>query len=163
ELLSYLIYTSGSTGQPKAVQLEHRGLSNLADWHIWQFAVRSNDRASQVASPAFDAAVWEIWPYLAAGAALYIPDDDVRADALRWRECLRATDITISSAATPLAEALISLDWPPNTPLRVLLTGADVLNDRPRPGLPFALVNNYGPTECTVVVTSGAVAPSDAS
>jgi acyl-coenzyme A synthetase/AMP-(fatty) acid ligase/acyl carrier protein len=28
------------------------------------------------------------------------------------------------------------------------------------PGLPFTLVNNYGPTECTVVATSGTVAPN---
>ncbi|MDQ6699155.1 MAG: non-ribosomal peptide synthetase, partial [Acidobacteriota bacterium] len=39
-----------------------------------------------------------------------------------------------------------------------LLTGADTLHRFPRTGLPFTLVNNYGPTECTVLVTSGTVA-----
>jgi hypothetical protein len=51
------------------------------------------------------------------------------------------------------------LDWPANTKLRFLLTGADTLHHYPRPGLPFALINNYGPTEATVVATSGRVAP----
>jgi hypothetical protein len=43
--------------------------------------------------------------------------------------------------------------------LRVLLTGADTLHRRPSAGLPFKLVNNYGPTEGTVVATSGTVLP----
>ncbi|HSR25283.1 MAG TPA: thioesterase domain-containing protein, partial [Candidatus Eisenbacteria bacterium] len=41
-----------------------------------------------------------------------------------------------------------------------LLTGGDVLHRRPPAGLPFVLVNNYGPTESTVVATSGAVPPA---
>ena len=40
-----------------------------------------------------------------------------------------------------------------------MLTGADVLHRRPVAGLPFVLVNNYGPSECTVVATSGIVGP----
>jgi acyl carrier protein len=51
------------------------------------------------------------------------------------------------------------MDWPAGTELRVLLTGADKLTRRPNAGLPFTFVNNYGPTESTVVATSGVVAP----
>jgi acyl-CoA synthetase (AMP-forming)/AMP-acid ligase II/acyl carrier protein len=65
--------------------------------------------------------------------------------------------ITIAFAPTPLAEALISANWPAHTALRTLLTGGDTLHLWPRPGLPFRVVNNYGPTECTVVATSGTV------
>ena len=73
-----------------------------------------------------------------------------------------ADRITIAFAPTALAEQLIHLDWPAGTALRTLLTGADVLHRRPAADLPFRLVNNYGPTECTVVATSGAVAPDGA-
>ncbi len=43
------------------------------------------------------------------------------------------------------------------TALRYLLTGGEALHRYPSPGLPFTVVNNYGPTECTVVATSGVI------
>jgi cytochrome P450 len=70
-----------------------------------------------------------------------------------------AQRITISFVPTPIAQRLIFLEWPTETALRFLLTGADVLQQYPPVGLPFTLVNNYGPTECTVVALSGAVTP----
>ena len=158
--LAYVICTSGSTGQPKGVELTHSGLKNLVMWHRQNFAITPRDRAVQAASPGFDAAVWEIWPYLTAGASLFIPDDDTRTDPERFRDWFVENAITIAFAPTPMAEQLILLEWPSDTPLRVLLTGADTLRHHPRPGLPFVLVNNYGPTECTVVTTSGLV-PAD--
>jgi amino acid adenylation domain-containing protein len=157
--LAYVIYTSGSTGQPKGVEVTHRGLLNLTLWHQQAFAVTAADRATQMASPGFDAAVWELWPYLTAGASIFAPSETTRNQPESLRDWLLAQRITISFAATPVAENLIALDWPTTASLRVLLTGADTLRRRPRPEMPFALVNNYGPTECTVVATSGTVSP----
>jgi amino acid adenylation domain-containing protein len=158
--LAYVIYTSGSTGRPKGVEIGHTGLMNLLQWHTQTFTVTSSDRAAMLASPGFDASVWEIWPYLAAGASLYVADDDTRMDAAALRDWLVSREITLAFVATPMAERLLALPWPPHTRLRILLTGADTLHRRPPPGLPFQLVNNYGPTEATVVATSGVV-PSD--
>ena len=73
EDLAYVIYTSGSTGRPKGVQITHASLLNLILWHQQTFGVQHGDRATQLASPAFDAAVWELWPYLTAGASIYLP------------------------------------------------------------------------------------------
>ena len=157
--LAYVIYTSGSTGRPKGVELTHAGLLNLVGWHCATFAITASDRAPLMASPAFDASVWEMWPYLAAGASLHVPAESTRGDPEALRDWLIATAITVGFVATPMAERLLALPWPAVTPLRTLLTGADTLHRRPPPELPFTLVNNYGPTECTVVATSGVVAP----
>lgn len=157
--LAYVIYTSGSTGQPKGVQVTHRSLLNLVYWHQRAFAITPADRATQLASPGFDAAVWELWPYLTAGACVYLPDDDQRRAPEALRDWLVAKEITVSFVPTPLAEDLLRLAWPHDVALRFLLTGADTLHSYPPADLPFALINNYGPTECTVVATSGRVAP----
>ena len=163
ENLAYVIYTSGSTGQPKGVEITHRGLANLVSWHVRAFDVTRNDRASHQAVLGFDAAVWEIWPYLAAGASVHIPPEPCRTSPEAMRDWLVTEQITITFLPTPLAERMLLLKWPDQTALRILLTGADTLHHRPSPDLPFALVNNYGPTECTVVATSGTVAPRDSA
>jgi amino acid adenylation domain-containing protein len=155
--LAYVIYTSGSTGTPKGVEIRHESLLNLVQWHQHAFDVTPEDRATYLAGLGFDASVWELWPYLTAGASLHLPEDSARTDAESLRRWLVRQEITISFVPTPLAERLLAFSWPSNTPLRILLTGGDVLHRFPPPGLPFAVVNNYGPTECTVVATSGAV------
>ncbi len=160
ENLAYVIYTSGSTGRPKGVQITHASLLNLVFWHQRAFEVSSSDRASQIASPGFDAAVWETWPYLAAGASLHLAKDGIRSEPVALRNWLVRERITIGFVPTALAEQMIALDWPGESALRILLTGADLLHFYPPPTLPFTLVNNYGPTECTVVATSCAVLPS---
>jgi amino acid adenylation domain-containing protein len=159
--LAYVIYTSGSTGQPKGVQITHDSLLNLVFWHRREFEVTQRDKASHLASVGFDAAVWEVWPYLTAGASLYLPDDETRVSPDLLRDWLVSEEISISFLPTALAEGVMTLTWPKQSALRFLLTGADTLHHYPSAELPFQLVNNYGPTECTVVATSGRVLPGD--
>ena len=157
--LAYVVYTSGSTGRPKGVELTRGGLLNLVRWHRREFAVTPGDRATQIAGVGFDAAVWEIWPYLTAGASVHIPGEAIRQDPEALRDWLVSERISRTFLPTQMAERVIALRWPAHTVLRTLLTGADTLHRYPPPGLPFTVVNNYGPTECTVVATSGPVCP----
>jgi len=163
ENLAYIIFTSGSTGRPKGVQITHGSLLNLVTWHQRAFNVSPADRATLLASPGFDAAVWESWPYLATGASLYVVDEAVRTAPAALRDWIVRTGITISFLPTVLAESMIGLQWPPESAFRVLLTGADTLRRYPPHDLPFALINNYGPTECTVVATSGRIRSEESS
>ena len=156
--LAYVVYTSGSTGRPKGVLVEHASLANLVEWHRAAFALHAGDRCTQISSPGFDAAVWEIWPTLSVGASVHVVPEGLRADPVRLRDWLVTEGITVTFLPTPLAEGAIGLDWPDDGALRYLLTGGDALTRRPRRDLGFIVVNNYGLSETTVVATSGAVA-----
>jgi len=161
--LAYVIYTSGSTGTPKGVEITHANLMNLVCWYQKAFAVTSDDRATQLTSLGFDAAVAELWPHLAAGASVLFTPEEVRSSPELLRDWFIDQEITLAFVPTALAERLITLDWPIITRLRLLLTGADTLHHYPHPGLPFALINNYGPTEATVMATSGRVVATEAA
>ena len=157
--VAYVIYTSGSTGRPKGVEVEHRALMNLVTWHQRTYAVTTEDRATHLASPAFDASVWEIWPYLASGASVHMPDDETRlSPALLWR-WMAQHRISIAFMPTPLAEAAMGEALPDGLALRALLTGGDTLKRRPPREFPCPLINHYGPTESAVVATCTVIRP----
>lgn len=147
--LAYVIYTSGTTGAPKGVMIEHRSLNNLCDWHIDAFGVTPADRAAKYARFSFDASVWEIFPYLQAGAALHMIDEQIRLDLPRLNRYFEEYGITIAFLPTQVCELFMEAG---NKSLRTLLTGGDRL--RRFSPKSYQVVNNYGPTEDTVVATS---------
>jgi len=158
--LAYVIFTSGSTGKPRGVEVLHSGLNNLVNWHQQEYQITAKDRATLYASPGFDASVWEIWPYLSAGASLYIPDAETHASPSHLARWMAEAGITISFLPTPIAEAFVEMELPNTLRLRVLLTGGDKLRHYPHSRLPFRFVNHYGPTENSVVATSCTVETS---
>jgi amino acid adenylation domain-containing protein len=159
ENLAYVVYTSGSTGRPKGVEIPHAGLMNLVRWHQILYGVVAEDRGTQIASPAFDASIWELWPYLAAGASVHVPDEETRlssAGMVRWWS---EQGITLAYLMTPLAEGVLEEEIPEDLALRVraLIIGGDRLHRGPAPGVGFRLMNHYGPAEYTVTSTVVAV------
>ena len=152
--LAYVIYTSGSTGRPKGVGVSHGSLANLMRWRKVAYPLSPRDRTTLLCSPGFDVAVWDTWPTLAAGGTLVVPPADVRtspSDLVAW---LADERITAAFLPTPLAEAVLAEPWPSHTALRMMHTGGSALQRGVPPGLPFTLVNLYGPAECTVGVTT---------
>lgn len=155
--LAYVIYTSGSTGQPKGVAVEHSSLVNLICWHQKRYSVTAADRCTWLASPAFDASVWEIWSCLASGSSLFIPEWELLLSPPRLLEWLSDQQISLSFMPTPLAEAVLLEERASPLSLRFLLTGGDALHRTPSHRTPYQLFNHYGPTEGTVVTTSAQV------
>ncbi|UII69574.1 amino acid adenylation domain-containing protein [Pseudomonas sp. HN11] len=152
--LAYVIYTSGSTGLPKGVMVEHHTVSNLVDWHCQAFDLHAGSHTASVAGFGFDAMAWEVWPALCVGATLHLPPahegaEDIDALLSWWR----AQPLDVCFLPTPVAEYAFSQSLQHPT-LRTLLIGGDRLRSFTQ-SQSFAVINNYGPTEATVVATSG--------
>lgn len=152
--LLYLIYTSGSTGRPKGVAVSHRQFSGLVRWHLAAYEPAVGDRIAQVANLSFDAAAWEIWPTLLAGACLRICPDELVHNPAALVGWLSGHRIHSAFVPTPLAEQLIREQFGPVTDLRQLLTGGDVFRPRADDDAGVPVVNHYGPTENAVVATA---------
>lgn len=161
--IAYVIYTSGSTGQPKGVEVPHRGLANLANWHDAYFDITERDRGAWLASVGFDGSMWELWPYLTAGASLAIADEQTRRDLAELPGWLAAQNVTVCQFTPPEAQAVFAGPQHRDLTVRVLLTGGDRLYARPAAGAPFRFFNTYGPTESSVISTIAPVAAEDAS
>ena len=151
--LAYLIYTSGTTGRPKGVMIEHRGIVNLVKGDLQTLAVQPDDRVGQNSSAAYDSSVEEIWSALAAGATLVVMDDETTRlgpDLVPW---LRQEGVTLFSPPPTLLRAAACDDPEKELPaLRLLQVGGEALPrdvaDRWARGR--CLLNDYGPTECSV-------------
>ncbi|RDV12934.1 amino acid adenylation domain-containing protein, partial [Pontibacter diazotrophicus] len=152
--LAYVIYTSGSTGKPKGVLVEHGGVVNLCSWHMKEFSLSSNSRSTMMAGVGFDASAWEVWPVLVSGASLYIVEDEQRLEAERLLAFYNERGITHSFVPTALVDGLVRQEQPQGLALEYVVTGGDQLRSIDTSHLSYRLVNNYGPTENTVVATS---------
>ncbi|WP_339158297.1 amino acid adenylation domain-containing protein [Paenibacillus sp. FSL W8-0186] len=147
--LAYVIYTSGSTGKPKGVMIEHRSLLNMTSWYQTYYQLTAADKCTKYAGFGFDASVWEIFPALLSGSELHIIPEEIRYDVRLLAEYYNNSRISISFLPTAVCEQFIQLD---NDSLRMLITGGDKLRVyRPTP---YELVNNYGPTENTIVTSA---------
>ncbi|WQP36308.1 amino acid adenylation domain-containing protein (plasmid) [Sinorhizobium meliloti] len=153
--LAYVIYTSGSTGTPKGVMVEHQGLVNLTAWHVQTFCRQPETCCTLTAAVAFDASTWELWSALYNRSTLLLPPRAAAGDSSRLLQWWRDQPLDAAFLATPLATTALQ-DELVNPKLGYLLIGGDRLQRVPsRIPSPLKLINNYGPTEVTVVATSG--------
>jgi len=155
---AYIIYTSGSTGVPKGVVLTHRGLLNMAQWHVEAFGFEPADRCAQFYSPGFDGSIMEIFVTLLAGARLVLARPEVIGNPQQFAAFLHDQGVTTLNA-TPAD--ISGLDWNALPIIKRVISAGD--NARVTDALELSRTrsfhNSYGPTEATVCVTDYVVDP----
>jgi amino acid adenylation domain-containing protein len=155
--IAYIIFTSGSTGTPKAVPVDHAALLNLCFWHNDVFEVNEHSRATQYANIGFDAAIWEVVPYLIQGATIYMVTEGTKKNVPMLGQFLGVNRISHTFLPTPVLDSYSELaDLLP--PMIKILTGGDALKSYN--GV-HELYNNYGLTESAVVSTSVRIRAGD--
>ncbi|MEC3977738.1 non-ribosomal peptide synthetase [Amycolatopsis sp. H20-H5] len=169
-LVAYAVFTSGSTGRPKGVLVPHRGLANHLHAVIDLYELDENDVMAFNAPLTFDVSIWQTLTMLAVGGRVHAMDDDTARDPAALLRCCREERITVLQIVPSLLRAV--LDLVENAPdcleslegLRLLLVHGEELPPelitrwyKHVPGV--ALMNVYGPAECSDDVSVAALDP----
>ena len=149
--LFILLYTSGSTGTPKGCQWEHRNIVAFCAWYRRKFSLGPEGRVSAYASYGFDACQMDMYSALTAGATSYIVPESVRLDLPALAAFYEREGVTHAFMTTQIAYQFATTQRCAS--LRYLLTGGEKLASLTPPEN-YTLVNIYGPTECTICITT---------
>ncbi|MGD0603556.1 MAG: amino acid adenylation domain-containing protein [Streptosporangiaceae bacterium] len=157
---AYMIFTSGSTGTPKGVLVSRGALADHIQTIVAAYAMTSEDRMLQIASPAFDLAAEEFFPAWAAGAAVVLAPGQLPGTVADFAAFLTRSGVTMVNMAAAywhqwVAE-LTRLALPPQ--LRLASVGAEpIWRAETRQWLRHAdrvrFFNAYGVTEATITTT----------
>ncbi|MFF2953286.1 amino acid adenylation domain-containing protein [Kitasatospora sp. NPDC057965] len=164
ESLAYVIHTSGSTGRPKGVMIEHRSIVSQLRWLADAGHLGPAATVLQKTPMSFDAAQWEILAP-AAGARVVMGAPGVYRDPEALIDTVLAHGVTTLQCVPTLLQALLDTERLADcTGLRGLYSGGEPLSVRLARALTAALpgaalVNLYGPTECTINATAHRVDP----
>ncbi|MGW6913439.1 amino acid adenylation domain-containing protein [Kitasatospora sp. NPDC054939] len=163
EQLAYVIYTSGSTGRPKGVMVTHRGLANHLAWAVEDLLgegpADGGAGAALFSSFAFDLPATNLFTPLMAGRTAHVLPAGLELTGLGRTlveggpyEFLKLTpghldllahQLTAEEAAA-LAERIVVAGEA--LPAALANHWLDLLG-------PGRLINEYGPTECSVGTT----------
>ncbi|MFV3127390.1 amino acid adenylation domain-containing protein [Niveispirillum sp. KHB5.9] len=155
---AYIIYTSGTTGAPKGTRVKHDGMVNAVLSTLAAAGRRTEDRVALVATPAFDASLWEMGLALLHGLPLVPVTRAEREDPWAVKDLYRDLGVTIAFHAPSYLRVSQDKPFPPT--LRVLLTGGEAPSHEDvarHSGIDFW--NCYGPTETSIIVSLGRIGP----
>jgi amino acid adenylation domain-containing protein len=160
--LVYIIYTSGSTGRPKGVPIKTRGFVNLVNWYVREFELDANDRYLLIAPISFDLAQKNLFaPLITGGCLCLAPPGLPDYDGLS--EFIDLEGQTVINCAPTVFYPLVDLNkhegFKKLRSLRYVFLGGEPIHmDKLFPWMDAEvcgckMVNTYGPTECTDVVS----------
>ena len=155
--LGFVVYTSGSTGRPKGVGITHRGLVRTV--HEGGYLdLEPEDRVAFAANPVFDAATFEVWATLVAGAALVVTPPDVALSPPALAAHIARHRVTTLFLTTALFNQVVREQPDALCRLRHVLFGGEACDPLAVDALlarggPDRLLHMYGPAESTTFAT----------
>jgi len=158
--LAYVIYTSGTTGKPKGVMVEHRSISNAIQWRRKKYGLDTSDNVLQLFSFIFDGFLTSFFTPVVSGSKVVLLRDEEAKDPVCIKNKIRDGRITHFIAVPGLYSAILEASGRGELESlkKVALAGDKVAegllersrekNDR------LEIINEYGPTEGSVVATA---------
>ncbi|MFJ3933884.1 amino acid adenylation domain-containing protein [Streptomyces sp. NPDC090029] len=164
---AYIIYTSGTTGRPKGVVVPHRGVVNRVLDTIHRHGVTPADRMLHRTPIGFDAAAWEIFVPLLAGATVVMGSGDTSRDPHAVVRTVAEHGVTILQAVPSMLRLLSQETASQGTSLRLVYSAGEQLDSDTAMRIECTLGsaelwNVYGPTECSIGCVEGLYVPGDA-
>lgn len=150
--LAYILYTSGSTGKPKGVMISESAIANLAVSPTY-IDVDPSDNFAHLASPSFDASLFEVWTPLLNGARLSVISD--RPTSMHLRDFIHSLGVTKVFLTAALFHRQVEQAIDTFDPRITVVTGGDIVSPRHvnlllgRSASRCTVVHGYGPTEGT--------------
>lgn len=169
EDVAYMLFTSGSTGKPKGVQITAANIAafrqGVAPW--FDLDLDGGVFLNEI-SYSFDVSVCALYYALSRGMTLYTVDKQTLNDPKRLFAALRESNIDFWVSTPSLAEICVQSEQFCRALLpkvRGFVFCGEVLTKKlcgqmfeRFPGVP--VLNAYGPTEATVLVTAAQVLPA---
>ena len=157
----YIIYTSGSTGKPKGVEITYLNLESFVRWFVTVIP-KENIRVLNQALFSFDLSVADIYFSLYTASTLCITETSFMENAVELYNEIKSlnVDVTImtpSYANLLLTDKCFNKELLPN--LATMYFCGETLTRKTIDRLKerfegIKIINSYGPTECTVAITS---------
>jgi len=150
---THILFTSGTTGRPKAVQILARGIIRLTV-NLLYVSLTADERIAAIATPTFDASLFEVWGALLNGATVVVLPRQTIIDPYAFRHILRVQGITTMFVTTTLFNQTVHTCPDAFRGMRNVLVGGETLNPSTLRAVldtapPERLINGYGSTECT--------------
>jgi D-alanine--poly(phosphoribitol) ligase subunit 1 len=168
--IAYVMFTSGSTGAPKGVAVTHQNVLHFIAWGKERFGVSNADCFANLSPMYFDNSVFDFFIGLYSGASLCPISRELLSSPYHLVPYVEKLECTIWFSVPSLlmyATTMKALGEGALPHLRTIVFGGEgypkvelkKLYDRFQGRA--ALVNVYGPTECTCICSAHTLSDSD--